>query len=56
MPLLLDFDHIPMAGKVATGKLWQTDIIKIVQGVLDKMNKREATSTPYMNSKEINGE
>jgi len=29
MPLLLDFDHIPMADRVATGKLCQTDIIKI---------------------------
>ena len=46
MPLLPDFDHIPMAGKAATSKLWQTDTIKIEQGILDKINKRERQEVP----------
>ena len=41
MPRLPSFDHRPMASKAAVGKLWQTDIIKITQEIIDKMNKRE---------------
>ena len=40
-PHLPDFDHMPMMGKATIGKLWQTDIIKITQEILGKMNKRE---------------
>ena len=47
MPRLLDFDHMPMAGRAATGKLWQANIIKITQEILDKMNKRERQETPH---------
>ena len=48
---------MPMGGKVATRKLWQTDIIKITQEILGKMNKRERQETPRtQKSKEINGE
>ena len=46
MPRLPSFDHRPMAGRVATGKLWQTDIIKITQEIVDKMNKRERQEAP----------
>ena len=57
MPRLPDFDHMPMGGRVATRKLWQTDIIKITQEILGKMNKRERQETPRtQKSKEINGE
>ena len=41
MPRLPGFDHRPMASRAATGKLWQTNIIKIIQEIVDKMNKRE---------------
>ena len=40
-PRLPDFDHMPMTGGATIGKLWQTDIIKITQEILGKMNKRE---------------
>ena len=46
MPCLPDFDYMPMAGKAATGKLWQTDMIKITQEILNKMNKRERQERP----------
>ena len=39
MPRLPGFDHRPMADRIATDKLWQTDIIKIIQEIVDKMNK-----------------
>ena len=35
-----------MVGRAATGKLWQADIIKITQEILDKMNKRERQEAP----------
>ena len=57
MPRLLDFDHRPVADKIVAGKLWQTNIIKITQEILGKMNKRERQETPRtQKSKEINGE
>ena len=57
MSRLLDFDHMPMGGRAATGKLWQTNIIKITQEILGKMNKRERQETPRtQKTKEINGE
>ena len=40
-PCLPDFDHMPMTDGATIGKLWQTDIIKITQEILGKMNKRE---------------
>ena len=46
MPCLPDFDYMPMAGKAATGKLWQADMIKITQEILNKMNKRERQERP----------
>ena len=46
MPHLPGFDHRPMAGGTAVGKLWQTDIIKMIQEIVDKMNKRERQETP----------
>ena len=30
-----------MAGKAAAGKLWQANMIKTIQEMVDKMNKRE---------------
>ena len=47
MPHLPGFDHRPMAGKAAAGKLWQVNIIKITQEIVDKMNKREQQEAPY---------
>ena len=41
MPRLSGFDHRPMVGRATAGKLWQTNIIKITQEIVDKMNKRE---------------
>ena len=41
IPLLLDFNHIPMTGRVVMGKLWQTYIIKITQAILDRINEME---------------
>ena len=38
---LLGFDHRPMIGRAAVGKLWQENIIKITQEIVDEMNKRE---------------
>ena len=46
MPRLPDFDHRPVAGKTVVGKLWQTNIIKITQEIIDKMNKRERQEAP----------
>ena len=49
MPRLPGFDHRPMADRTATNKLWQTDIIKIIQEIVDKMNKggrQEASRRP----------
>ena len=46
MPRLPDFDHKPVAGRIAAGKLWQTNIIKITQEIIDKMNKRERQEAP----------
>ena len=46
MPRLLGFDHRPMAGKIAAGKLWQANTIKITQEIVDKMNKKERQETP----------
>ena len=40
-PRLPNFDHMPMANRAATRKLWQADIIQITQEILDKMNKGE---------------
>ena len=40
MPRLPGFDHRPMAGKTAVGKLWKTNIIKITQEIVDKMKKK----------------
>ena len=40
MPRLLGFDHRLIADRVATGKLWQANIIKITRKIVDKMNKR----------------
>ena len=37
---------MPMAGKAATGKLWQANMIKITQEILNKMNKRERQERP----------
>ena len=46
MHFLPDFNHIPMAGRATTRKLWQTDIIKVTQEILDKINKRERQEVP----------
>ena len=46
MPRLPDFDHKPVAGRIAASKLWQTNIIKITQEIIDKMNKRERQEAP----------
>ena len=46
MPRLPDFDHKPVAGRIAAGKLWQTNIIKITQEIIDKMNKMERQEAP----------
>ena len=46
MPHLPGFDHRLMAGRVATGKLWQTNMIKTIQEIVDKMNKRERQEAP----------
>ena len=46
MPRLLDFDHRPVADKTVAGKLWQTNIIKITQEIVDKMNKKERQEAP----------
>ena len=45
-PRLPNFDHMPMADRVATGKLWQADIIKITQEIVDKMSKRGPQEAP----------
>ena len=41
IPRLPGFDHRPMAGRTAAGKLWQANMIKTIQEIIDKMNKRE---------------
>ena len=46
MPCLPGFDHRPLVGRATAGKLWQTDIIKITQEIVDKMNKRERQGAP----------
>ena len=46
MPCLPGFDHRPLVGRATAGKLWQTDIIKITQEIVDKMNKRERQEAP----------
>ena len=43
MPHLPGFDDRPMAGRAAAGKLWQANIIKIIQEIVDKMKKKGAT-------------
>ena len=35
-----------VAGRAAMGKLWQIDIIKITQEILDKTNKWERQEAP----------
>ena len=47
MPRLPGFDHKPMTSKATTGKLWQANIIKITQEIVNKMNKREQQEAPY---------
>ena len=39
MPRLPAFDYRPMAGRTAMGKLWQANIIKITQEIVDKIKK-----------------
>ena len=46
MPRLLGFYHKPMADKIATGKLWQANTIKITQEIVDKMNQKERQEAP----------
>ena len=46
MPRLPSFDHRPMASRTAAGKLWQADIIKITQEIVDKMSKRGPQEAP----------
>ena len=46
MPRLPSFDHRPMAIRTAAGKLWQADIIKITQEIVDKMSKRGPQEAP----------
>ena len=46
MPRLSGFDHRPMVGRATAGKLWQTNIIKITQEIVDKMNKKERQEAP----------
>ena len=46
MPHLPGFDHRPMTDRIAAGKLWQADIIKITQEIVDKMNKRGRQEAP----------
>ena len=46
IPRLLGFNQRPMASRAATDKLWQTNIIKITQEIIDKMNKRERQEAP----------
>ena len=41
IPRLLGFDHRPMADRAAAGKLRQANMIKTIQEIIDKMNKRE---------------
>ena len=53
MPHLLGFDHRPMAGKTAIGKLWQANTIKITQEIVDKMNKKERQEAPRRPKVEI---
>ena len=40
MPRLPGFDHRPMVGRTAVGKLRQVNLIKIIQEIVDRMNKR----------------
>jgi len=47
MPHLPGFDHKPMTGRATADKLWQANIIKITQKIVDKMNKREQQEAPY---------
>jgi len=47
MPRLPGFDHRPMASRAIAGKLWQTNIIKTIQEIVDKMNKRERKEAPH---------
>ena len=46
MPRFPSFGHKPMAGRAAAGKLWQANIIKITQEIVDKLNKRERQKAP----------
>ena len=41
IPRLLGFYHRPMANRAAVCKLRQTNMIKTIQEIIDKMNKRE---------------
>lgn len=41
IPRSLGFYHMPMASKTTTGKLRQANMIKKIQEIMDKMNKRE---------------
>ena len=46
MPRLPGFDDRPMAGRAAAGKLWQANIIKTIQEIVDKMNKSGRQGRP----------
>ena len=39
IPCLPGFDDRPMASRTAACKLWQTNIIRTIQEIVDKMNK-----------------
>ena len=46
IPRLPGFYHKPMAGRTTVGKLWQENMIKTIQEIIDKMNKRERQGQP----------
>ena len=46
MSRLPAFDHRLMAGRAALSKLWQANMIKTIQEIVDKMNKRERQEAP----------
>ena len=41
IPRLPGFDHKPMIDRATAGKLRQANMIKTIQEIIDKMNKRE---------------
>ena len=46
MPRLPGFDDRLMADRTAVGKLWQANIIRTIQEIVDKMNKSRRQGGP----------